>query len=101
MKTTYDGRILLTQSSANEVTVRNSITTEQAVTLRRNLARLTGLSGQDPWSARGCIAELVKMRRFVKIEDGKGLESAREDILDIIDAYIGLIEATNQKEDAS
>ena len=90
--------LVLTLEEGVSTTVKAGLDRKQAVALRRALARLTGLSGDDPTGEGYSIAELVEFRRIVKVGE---LDTERAEILDIIDAYIRLIEATAQKEAVS
>lgn len=66
---------------------------DDAVKVRRSLARLTGLSGDNPTGSSWSIAELSRLRK--EISQQSDLGEYVPDVLDVLNNFIDLIEASN------
>lgn len=80
------------EDGQSEVTVRTNITDHAARGLYRQLGRVLHEDNTDPTGSGYSIKELMDIRSSVR--DPKAiLDEAREEIIDVIDAYARLIEA--------
>ncbi len=112
MKTTYElsgvqglradpasgGNIQLTARDG-DVTVRLVLTADNSLSLKRNLARLVDAEGgYDPADGGFSIRRLVDIRKDLDSEQYAEVDP--DLLIDVVNAYIRLIEVSQQKKQA-